>query len=386
MNNRDIILSVIIPAYNVSKYISDLLDELSIQILNDVSISDKIEIVIVNDGSTDDTLDIANSYQKKFGDKLHIIDQTNRGVSAARNAGMRAASGRFVYFLDSDDKLVSNTMKFYMDTITTRTHERDVDIFSFGYVSEETICDSDNRSDAGGNGSIESYVPGTIKTVDYFWDKYDGELFDRDKVNRLYLSKQICFHVGSTIFSRDFLNKNFLQINGNCFSEGITIGEDIEFLLKSLAVTDNLSYHSRVCFKYQIHNDSAMQGYKSYSMVQFQSMELNVKTVNEILKSGSQDDNEHAETMISQSADIKNYYNFFLANSYLSNLRYYLNSETTDHDIDAGFLKYRYILKQPISCGDIKRFLIIKIARFVSVKGILKKHANTVDQINNGEK
>jgi glycosyltransferase involved in cell wall biosynthesis len=353
MNKRDIILSVIIPAYNVSKYISDLLDELSIQILNDVSISDKIEIIVVNDGSTDDTLGILNCYQDKLGDMLLIIDQVNGGVSSARNAGMRAASGRYLYFLDADDKLTSNTMKFYVDTITTRTHEQNIDIFSFGYVSEEEQSDM-------------------TKTVDYFWDKYDGELFDRDMVNRLYLSKQICFHIGSTIFQRDFLNKNFIDKNNDCFSEGIAIGEDIEFLLKSLAVTNNLSYHSRVCFRYQIHGDSAMQGYKSYSMKQFQSMELNVKTVDGII--GSTSEHSESDTAVILPRDMNKYYNFFLANSYLSNLRYYLNSETKDKDIDSGFLKYRYLLKKPVSNGDKKRFMVIKMARFVSIKRLLKKH------------
>ena len=366
MNNRDIILSVIIPAYNVSKYISDLLDELSIQILNDVSISDKIEIIVVNDGSTDDTLGILNCYQDKLGDMLLIIDQVNGGVSSARNAGMRAASGRYLYFLDADDKLTSNTMKFYVDTITTRTHEQNIDIFSFGYVSEEEQSDM-------------------TKTVDYFWDKYDGELFDRKMVNKLYLSKQICFHIGSTIFSRDFLNKNFTDQDTDCFSEGIAIGEDIEFLLKSLAVTNNLSYHSRVCFRYQIHGDSAMQGYKSYSMKQFQSMELNVKTVDGILDRENTDDCDKTDPEVATlkngtsgdelSKDIARYYNFFLANSYLSNLRYYLNSETKDKDIDSGFLKYRYLLRKPVSNGDKKRFMLIKMARFVNIKRLLKKHA-----------
>jgi glycosyltransferase involved in cell wall biosynthesis len=85
--------SVIIPAYNAEKYIRETLDSAFSQTYRD------FEILVVNDGSTDKTLDLLGSY----GNQIRIIDQKNAGVSAARNNGVKAASGEFIAFLDADD-------------------------------------------------------------------------------------------------------------------------------------------------------------------------------------------------------------------------------------------------------------------------------------------
>lgn len=87
-------LSIIIPAYNVDKYIEDCLDSVLSQI------DENVEVIVVNDGSTDDTLNIIN---KKYHDKIKLIDQENKGLSAARNAGILESNSDYVAFLDSDD-------------------------------------------------------------------------------------------------------------------------------------------------------------------------------------------------------------------------------------------------------------------------------------------
>ncbi len=89
-------VSVIVPVYNVEKYLGECLDSLLGQTLQD------IEVVAVNDGSTDSCLQVLNEYAAK-DERIKIINQTNAGVSAARNRGVEQAVGEFVAFVDSDD-------------------------------------------------------------------------------------------------------------------------------------------------------------------------------------------------------------------------------------------------------------------------------------------
>ena len=96
-------VSVVVPVYNVEKYLGECLDSVLRQTLRD------IEVICVNDGSTDGSADILAGYSQKDS-RIKIITQANRGLSAARNVGMDAASGKYIYFLDSDDYITDNAM------------------------------------------------------------------------------------------------------------------------------------------------------------------------------------------------------------------------------------------------------------------------------------
>ena len=91
-------VSVIIPVYNVEKYLPACLNSILNQTLKD------IEIICVNDGSTDNSLKVLNAYTEKYPD-IRVVSQPNQGLSAARNAGIEVASGDYLYFIDSDDFL-----------------------------------------------------------------------------------------------------------------------------------------------------------------------------------------------------------------------------------------------------------------------------------------
>ncbi|WP_026670909.1 glycosyltransferase family 2 protein [Butyrivibrio sp. AE3006] len=96
-------ISIIIPAYNVDKWISECLDSVVCQ-------SEYIkEIIIVNDGSTDRTIDICEKYKKRCH-KISILTQENKGLSAARNIGMEVANADYLLFLDADDYLAENSL------------------------------------------------------------------------------------------------------------------------------------------------------------------------------------------------------------------------------------------------------------------------------------
>ena len=96
-------LSIIIPAYNVEKYIDICLESITKQ---DLPYSD-YEIIIINDGSTDSTLRHIQEYTIKFSN-LVIINQTNQGQSVARNIGVQVAHGEYIWFIDADDYICSN--------------------------------------------------------------------------------------------------------------------------------------------------------------------------------------------------------------------------------------------------------------------------------------
>lgn len=94
-------VSVIIPVYNTEKYLRECLDSVISQTLDD------IEIICINDGSTDNSLEILREYAQK-DTRIVIIDQKNKGVSTARNNGIKLATGEFVCFMDPDDKYPTN--------------------------------------------------------------------------------------------------------------------------------------------------------------------------------------------------------------------------------------------------------------------------------------
>lgn len=102
--NKAPLVSIIIPAFNVEKYISKCLYSVLAQTY------EKMEIIIINDESTDSTLKICNQFLKR-DNRIKIYTQKNSGPSAARNNGLKKSSGKYFFFLDSDDTLDKNLIK-----------------------------------------------------------------------------------------------------------------------------------------------------------------------------------------------------------------------------------------------------------------------------------
>jgi glycosyltransferase involved in cell wall biosynthesis len=94
-------VSVILPIYNVAPYLAETFDSILSQSLQD------IEILAVNDGSTDDSSDVIDHYRRQ-DERIIVINQENKGQSAARNEALRHATGRYIYMMDSDDRLSTN--------------------------------------------------------------------------------------------------------------------------------------------------------------------------------------------------------------------------------------------------------------------------------------
>ena len=99
------LLSIVIPAYNVEKYLDDCLASCSRQ---DIPASD-YEVIVVNDGSKDGTLRIAERWASEHS-SIKVISQPNKGLSEARNVGMAVSEGEFIMFIDSDDWIADNCL------------------------------------------------------------------------------------------------------------------------------------------------------------------------------------------------------------------------------------------------------------------------------------
>lgn len=115
--------SIIIPVYKVEKYLSKCLESVAVQTYTD------FEVILIDDGSPDSCPSLCDSFAK-IDSRCKVIHQLNKGLSGARNTGLKAAKGRYIYFLDSDDTIAVNLLEELMHVIKTQ----EVDIVGFSAV------------------------------------------------------------------------------------------------------------------------------------------------------------------------------------------------------------------------------------------------------------
>lgn len=140
--------SIIIPVYNVEAYLRDCLDSVLNQTFADW------EAICVNDGSTDGSADILNEYAARES-RMKVIAQPNGGLSAARNAGIKAAEGEYVLFLDSDDWLEENALE----------------VMSANLDGEDMLCFSGRRffeSDRASHDADQLKAQTYLSGMDYY--------------------------------------------------------------------------------------------------------------------------------------------------------------------------------------------------------------------------
>lgn len=198
------LLSIIIPVYNVEKYIGKCL----VSIIRQVKIfrsMDEIEIIIVNDGTQDKSMTKVKDFCKN--DCIRVINQENKGLSAARNVGLWEATGKYVWFFDSDDYLKENTLCRILKQLYS-----DLDLYVLGV----------EHIDEDGNVLYDYLFPKVETTL--------GLLSDNVFMVQLYIMR------------RDLLLRNSIH-----FYEGI-MHEDLEFtprmlsFVQSFVVLDFVSY------------------------------------------------------------------------------------------------------------------------------------------------
>ncbi|MBP5310468.1 MAG: glycosyltransferase family 2 protein, partial [Lachnospiraceae bacterium] len=130
--NREInvLFSIIIPVYNTEKYLGSCLDSIAAQAFDD------FEVILVDDGSTDSSGRMCDEFCENFNtragrkNRARVIHQENRGASAARNRGIKEASGEWIWFVDSDDYIHFDAL----NTINERMRFAKGDLYAFQYI------------------------------------------------------------------------------------------------------------------------------------------------------------------------------------------------------------------------------------------------------------
>lgn len=217
------LLTYIIPAYNCRDFIAACLDSLLAQELP----QHEYEVIIVDDGSADDTAVIAGDYCSRYPN-FKLLRQANAGVGAARNAGLAHAQGRYVHFMDADDRLLPGGMRKLFDEVVIPLAFPDVVSFWSRTV------DSHYRA-----SEWDVLRPCSVR--------YHGSLKARG------MSHGVGYSVWTQLVSRALLMTSGLR-----FSEH-KIGEDLYFMLRLYAVGEaSLAVTDLNIYRYCVHENSAM--------------------------------------------------------------------------------------------------------------------------------
>lgn len=223
MEGSKIILSIIVPVYNVSKYLAKCLDSLLCQDLK----SEEYEIIVVNDGSTDNSGEIAKQYEDK-NSNIKVVRQENQGLSGARNTGIELAQGKYIQFVDSDDYLEPNVLRILVD----KMESDNLDVLRFNYQNV--------------NENYEVYEPYKEHKpyVDYRDEVCDGLTFLTERL-------------GFACYAWQFVIKSSLLINDDkyLFKRGIYF-EDTEWTPRILTQAKSVTSTDLMVYNYLLRQGS----------------------------------------------------------------------------------------------------------------------------------
>jgi CDP-glycerol glycerophosphotransferase (TagB/SpsB family)/glycosyltransferase involved in cell wall biosynthesis len=219
---KKFLVSCIVPIYNTEKYLSDAIESVLAQT---IGFEENVELILVNDGSTDRSGDICGEYLERYPSNIIYIEQGNKGVSAARNAGLDVASGEYVAFLDSDDRYDSNFFQAGVKFLVKYSDK--VDFVAF--------------------------------PLDLFGDVRQGEVHPLDfkfiKTDIIDIEEQpkfVQFHVASVMIRKSVINES-------CFREDLKYGEDVEFLHRLVMQKGKYGICTDSFLEYRKHRESALK-------------------------------------------------------------------------------------------------------------------------------
>ena len=222
------LVSIIVPVYNVEKYLCKCLNSIINQTYKD------LEIILVDDGSKDTSGQICDEYASK-DNRIHVIHKENGGVSSARNKGLAIATGEWVLFADSDDILPNDALSYYAEVVNTY----EVDMVLGSYVE----CNEDGK---------------IIKSDQKYFQK---QLSMLDCLKLFYKSDTTLFQ--GYIWNR-LIKLSIIQENNLKYNESIYFKEDGLFAVQYMVCCSLPCYYSsKVVYNYYIHNNSCVNEYNS---------------------------------------------------------------------------------------------------------------------------
>jgi glycosyltransferase involved in cell wall biosynthesis len=213
----NILVSIIVPIYNTSQYLSRCIDSLINQTL------ENIEIILIDDGSTDNSFEICKKYEKDFKN-IRIYSQKNSGQGVARNYGIGMAKGQYVCFVDSDDYVDCNMYK----SLYNMANAYNCDICIVGH---EKIYNNINAHMCDVNASY-------------------GIKVDSEDILKDFLLQKISSFPWDKLFRREFLLTNNIK-----FPEGYYF-EDINFVIKTLYNSKKIAITNEPYYKYLQRSNS----------------------------------------------------------------------------------------------------------------------------------
>ncbi|MBQ8751145.1 MAG: glycosyltransferase family 2 protein [Alphaproteobacteria bacterium] len=241
---QKITLSVIVPVYNAEKYIQRCLDSIIKQ-------KGDFEIIVVDDGSTDKTPLILKEYAKN-NSNIKIITQSNKGVSSARNTGIKASNSKYITFVDSDDWLEPNA--FAKASKIIKQDKSDVILTGYYDVYDrEWIRNIKGEKYVNEAPEISKYPTRTLDKLSLF-----SPFYANDSYSDLYYS-------GTDIRGKFYLKK-FLSTNNILFAEDINCAEDIIFNFEIFLKNPKISILDAPIYNYYNRVDSIS---KSINMVKW---------------------------------------------------------------------------------------------------------------------
>lgn len=248
-------VSVVVPVYNVEKYLKRCLDSIINQTYKN------IEIILVNDGSKDNSRDICEEYEKNF-DNIILINQENGGLSAARNTGLKYVKGEAVTFVDSDDWLELDAIEYYVDSMkkynvdmvvtnNIRTKDYQKNILQPNNIKEEVLTQEDYAKKffkIDGN-SIEYYAWSKLYKREIMEDvEFPVGLFAEDVLGTFRYMK----NSQSIFYSNKITYNYFINDNGLTAKFG-----DKDFDLEKIwdtIVEESEGYENKNFLKYAVIN------------------------------------------------------------------------------------------------------------------------------------
>jgi glycosyltransferase involved in cell wall biosynthesis len=216
-------LSYIIPVYKVENYLSQCVDSILEQSM------DNYEIILVDDGSPDNCPEICDEYKRKYPDIVKVIHKKNGGLANARNAGMKIASGEYIFFFDSDDYLISNNVK----TLYEEAVEHNADVLHTSYIS---INERNGET-------LKSKLP-----------LINGKVYSHDE-----MGKEICFASSKALMTfvwRNLYRRQFLIDNGIRFEDSLRMVEDSPFNFLAFGAAERFLAVDIPVYCYRIRQDS----------------------------------------------------------------------------------------------------------------------------------
>ena len=220
MNN--VLLSIIIPAYNCSAYITDTLQSILSQPTDNI-----YEIIVVNDGSTDTTKDLVQDLAA-IHPCIHLFTIPNGGPANARNFGIQKATGTYITFVDSDDKMTENALSSIFQLL--KQSDKDLYIWGFYIINEKTQ-----------DKSIYNH-PVFTSTTKTDLSTHFTSLYERNQLNQIW----------NKAYKREFLLQHQLTF------PAFKYGEDRLFIFAVLSHTNQITVTDQCYYEYYIRNNDSL--------------------------------------------------------------------------------------------------------------------------------